>query len=405
MRLTLINQFYAPDISPTAKLAASLAEHRAAAGDRVTVLAGRGGYVPDAARTAEESHGNPRVIRVWTPGLGKGTLARRLADYLAFYLGALARAATLPRQDGIVSLTTPPYIVSAAFLHRLLHRRTRIILWNMDCYPEVAEGGGALVEGGLLSRVFRLLNRAIFGRVDRLICLDGAMRELLEARYAPAGRSLPTLVIPNWENQGDYPPREPTSRWGEAQRLGLDRQFVVLYMGNAGVGHRFDTVLAAAEVLRDRPFRFLFVGGGARWSDIQRRIDDRRALNVALVSYVAAAEVKSVMGHASCGLITLRDEARGVMSPSKLHSYLAMGLPILYIGPRGSNVDEAIVRFGCGASFRHGDTEAVVAFLEGLRGDPDRLGDIRHRSRRAFDEAYCDQRTLPQFDLVLDGTR
>ena len=32
MRLTLVNQFYAPDISPTAQLAASLAEHRAAQG-------------------------------------------------------------------------------------------------------------------------------------------------------------------------------------------------------------------------------------------------------------------------------------------------------------------------------------------------------------------------------------
>src|SRR6185436_1265307 len=49
LRLTVLNQFYVPDISPTAHLAASLAEHRARAGDRVTVVTSQGGYVPASA--------------------------------------------------------------------------------------------------------------------------------------------------------------------------------------------------------------------------------------------------------------------------------------------------------------------------------------------------------------------
>jgi putative colanic acid biosynthesis glycosyltransferase WcaI len=397
VRLTLINQFYAPDISPTARLAASLAEHRAALGDQVTVLAGLGSYVAEAAPTDAKGHANPRIVRVWTPGLGKGTLFRRLADYLAFYVGALVRAVALKRQDVVVSLTTPPYIVCAALLHRRLHRRVRVVLWNMDCYPEIAERSGALAEGGLPSHALRWLNRAILGRVDRVVCLDGAMRELLEERYSPVRRSLPAIVIPNWERQADYPEAGPGR--GDAS----DRPFVVLYMGNAGVGHAFDTVLASAKALQTRAIRFSFVGGGSRWAEIRSHVAEAGLGNVAFRSYVPMGEVRAVMALASCGLITLRDEARGVMSPSKLHAYLAVGLPILYIGPPGSNVDEAIVRFGCGASIRHGDTEAVVAFLEGLRQDPSRLAELRRRSRQAFDEAYCDDRTLPQFDRVLDG--
>ena len=53
----------------------------------------------------------------------------------------------------------------------------------------------------------------------------------------------------------------------------------------------------------------------------------------------------------------------GVMSPSKLHSNLAMGLPILYVGPEGGNVDEAIRRFGCGVSLRPGQTQEVADFI------------------------------------------
>ena len=45
MRVTIINQFYKPDLSATAHLAASLAEDRAKRGDEVTVITSSGGYV------------------------------------------------------------------------------------------------------------------------------------------------------------------------------------------------------------------------------------------------------------------------------------------------------------------------------------------------------------------------
>ena len=54
----------------------------------------------------------------------------------------------------------------------------------------------------------------------------------------------------------------------------------------------------------------------------------------------------------------------GVMSPSKLHSNLAMSLPVIYIGPVKSNVDDAIQRFDFGVSIRHGDVDCLVAALE-----------------------------------------
>src|SRR5687767_14992425 len=157
MRLTLINQYYRPDISPTAQLSASLAEHRAKRGDRVTVISSRGEYVVRrrGSAFAASSKSNPRVIRLWTPSLGKVTLLNRLLEYLAFYVMALWHAVTLPRQDVIVSLTTPPYIALAAVLHKLLHRRTRVVLWNMDCYPDVIERANIIRKGGVISRALR----------------------------------------------------------------------------------------------------------------------------------------------------------------------------------------------------------------------------------------------------------
>lgn len=399
MRLTLVNQFYAPDISPTAQLAASLAEHRADLGDDVTVITGRAGYLEGLSpASGEQRRPHLTVRRVWTPDLGKASLWRRLLGYVTFLLGATARLLTLRAQDVVVTMTTPPFAVTAAVLHKVLHRRSRIVLWSMDCYPDAAERFGELRPGGALSRLQRRLNRWLFRRVDHVVGLDAAMVDLLSSQYA-AGPDRPSFsVIPNWERSEDFPADEAVEPWKGYADLHLDGRTVVAYLGNTGVGHRFDTVIEAAALLGDEAL-FLFVGGGARWRELADAIARRGLTNVVLHPYVAKAQTRSIMAGADGALITLDDRSLGVMSPSKLHANLAAGLPVLYVGPERSNVDEAITRFGCGTSLRHGDVAGLVAAVRALRDDP--AG--RAASRKAFEEAYCDTATLPAFDAVLEA--
>jgi colanic acid biosynthesis glycosyl transferase WcaI len=398
VRLTLVNQFYAPDISPTAQLAASLAEHRAECGDEVTVITGRAGYLEGLTPTGAVRTGAAlRIRRAWTPDLGKSSLWRRLLGYVAFLLGATVRLLRMRRQDVIIAMTTPPFLVTAAILHKLMHQRVRVILWSMDCYPDTAERFGELHPGGALSRLQRRLNRWAFRRLDHVVVLDGAMRELLASQYA-AGPSSPSFaLIPNWERRTAYPPPGDATPWEGYAHLDVRDRRVVLYLGNTGVGHRFDTVLDAAELLTDDVF-FLFVGGGARWAELTRAVTDRGLANVGMHPYVPKELTSAVMAGADAALITLDDRSLGVMAPSKLHANLAAGLPILYVGPAGSNVDEAIAATGCGTSLRHGDVEGLVDAARSLGHDPE----ARRRSRLAFETLYCDDVTLAQWDTVLD---
>ncbi|MDB5332299.1 MAG: hypothetical protein JWP03_3450 [Phycisphaerales bacterium] len=396
MRLTLINQFYTPDISPTAHLCASLAEHRAAQGDEVTVITSRTGYVTavDAAR----ADGAVRVCRVLSTRLGSRTNLRRFLDWATFYLPAFWRAATLPRQDVIIALTTPPFIALAGALHKFLHPRTKLVLWNMDCYPEAVERSGLVRTGGLMARMMRAVNRALFRRTDRVVCLDRAMRQLLSSQYTPPGGDSAYAVIPNWERAAMFPagpchdsppPRAPGAK------------FTILYLGNAGYGHEFATMIEAARALRNDPVNFLFVGGGALrpWIAAERQ---RLGLgNIELRDYVSKEQTPELMRTADCALITLENPMLGVMSPSKLHANLAMGLPILYVGPAGGNVDEAIARFACGASLRPSDARELVETIRSWMSDGSAHARLRQSARRAFDEAYCDLKTLKQFDTLL----
>jgi hypothetical protein len=114
---------------------------------------------------------------------------------------------------------------------------------------------------------------------------------------------------------------------------------------------------------------------------------------------VSKEQTPRVMAGAHLSLITLHERSLGVMSPSKLHANLAAGLPVIYVGPPGSNVDEAIARHGAGRSLREGDVDGLVAAIRELRHDPEAAA----RARRAFETAYCDEAALPQLDRLLDA--
>lgn len=406
MRITIINQFYVPDIAPTAHLSASLAEHLAESGHEVTVVTSRGGYTKDAtnAAGAGTAGGKVNVKRVWTPQLGKGSIVKRLTDYAFFYLSTFLTLAFLRRQDVVISLTTPPFIAWAGVVHTWLHRRCKLILWNMDCYPEAPERAGMIPTDGFISRVLQFFNRALFRRIDHLIGLDTAMIDLLMGRYAPKKKPLPTTIIPNFEDASFFPLEAEHDAWEGVDRLGLAGKFVVLYLGNMGVGHDFDTALDAAEKLKDDDrIAFLFIGGGARKEPVAAEAEKRGLTNVIVHSYVPKTETPSVMSAAACSLITLRDNMVGVMSPSKLHSNLAMRLPILYVGPDTSNVEDAIRTYSCGRTVAIGDADALAAAVRELVDDHAKHEAMRIAARRAFDEAYNDRAVMPKFDAVIES--
>jgi glycosyltransferase involved in cell wall biosynthesis len=178
----------------------------------------------------------------------------------------------------------------------------------------------------------------------------------------------------------------------------------VLYTGNAGVAHEFETVLDAAGQLREAPITFLFIGGGAARGWIQQEANRRGLANILLHDYVPTKqEIRSIMACAGCALITLKDWSAGVVSPSKLHANLAMGLPIAYVGPANSNVGECIRHFNCGLHCRPGQIRELAEFILLLSQDAICRDYYALRARAAFDDAYCDRKTLPQFDLVFDG--
>src|ERR1700761_4012996 len=125
MHVLLFNEYYPPDTSATAKIAARMAE-RLALKHRVTVVAGRPSYDPDEhypfALLRRDVRNGVTVERVGSTDYPRHVMRRRILNYLSYLALAMPRAIQL-KPDVILAMTDPPIAgIAAAFVARRIRR-------------------------------------------------------------------------------------------------------------------------------------------------------------------------------------------------------------------------------------------------------------------------------------------
>lgn len=405
MHVVALNQFYAPHPSATSQLLTELAEGLVRRGHRVTVVTSGPRFAssfrgPSSARQESEL-GGVRVIRIPSTHLGKGSLPRRAADYLTFYAQAMRTLATLrDPADVFLPLTTPPFVALAAQV-AAWPTRTPVVALVQDLYPDVAVRLGVLSHGGLAHRGFAALAGASLRRATHLVALSELMAEHLRGYGVKPGA---IDVIPNWALAELEETGPAGKRHGAQARLeyGLGDRFVVMYSGNLGAGHQFETLLAAARRLRDRnDIVFVFVGDGVRRPEVERFVADESLGNVRLFPLAPRERLAESLGAADLHVITMRDGLEGLVVPSKLYGILAAERPAMFIGPARDSVAETIAQAGAGVSFDNGDVTGVVDAIVGLAKNPAQARVMGVRGRGFLTTHLGRERALDAYERVL----
>ena len=398
--LLFVNQHYAPDFASTAQHLTDLAEHLAAQGFEVHVLCSRGHYLSGEMDVpAEETRNGVHVHRVRTTAFGRDGTLGRLADYASFFLQVLGRLLTGRRYDAVVSLTTPPLLPVAMALTRAL-RGQPYGIWSMDLHPEAEAAMGMIDGDGSLGRVLYALTDWSYRRAEFVVDLGPYMKRRIH-RKGVAEEALHT--IPVWNKKDEVVPI-PDEENPLVEEVGLEEKFVVMYSGNAGLGHRFEEVLGAAKHFDGRSdIHFLFVGSGPRREEIENFAERHDLSNLTYLDYFPRDQIKYSLSLADVHLLTLRRSFAGIAVPGKLYGILATGKPVLMVGPEASDAGETIQRHEVGTLVDPGRlggeadaVDAVVEAIRHLRGFPEERQAIGARGREVFldrfeQETCCEQ--------------
>ena len=396
MRLLFINRFFHPDQSATAQMLTDLAEGLAVSGTAVTVLTGRLGYLGgETAVPSEEQYKGVTVRRVWSTRFGRQSALGRLFDYLSFYLSSVWAAVQTRDVDCVVVLSDPPILsVQAVLLGRLKGWKT--VCWLQDVFPEIAVRAGTLREG-LRARLLRWAANWSLRSSDRVIVVGRCMERCLLAFGLQRDR---VVLISNWADGDHLTPVASEDNWFRKQH-GLEGQIVVMYSGNLGVVHETEALIPLIHYLRGmREVCFLFVGEGQGKTRLQNWAFQEKLESVRFLGYQNKEDLRYSLSAGDIHLVTLRSKMEGLSVPSKVYGIMAVGRPVVFIGPDGSEVASLVRESGCGEVFSPQESEKAALAILHLVQDYRRRENLGSAGRRYF-ESFLDKRcAIQRFQTV-----
>lgn len=386
MNVLILSQHYWPETFRINEVAESLQR----AGCHVRVLTGQPNY-PDgqvlpgyrARGLGREQHASGYTIhRVPLVPRGRGGALRLVANYLSF----LASASVLgpwslrgEKVDVIFVYGTSPILQAIAGIVLKVVKRAPLVTWVQDLWPQSLEVTGFVRNPQLLGMVATVV-RWIYRRCDLLLVQSQGFLPVVRAM---AGRT-PVEYHPN---PGELAFGHASTN--DAPALVLPAGFNVVFAGNFGTVQALDTIVDAAERLKDHPdVRLVLIGSGSRSEWVAQAVRERGLDNVLLPGRYPPDAMPGILAQASALLVTLtRGEILSQTVPSKVQAYLAAGRPVVAsLDGEGARV---VLEAGAGVACPAEDAQALVEGILSLRGRPaDELVRMGANGRRYYEHHF-----------------
>lgn len=371
-----ITQVYVPDPNATGQHLADVAEELARRGHEVTVYTSNRGYDdPSVYYPPKETRHGVRIRRVPFSHFGKSSIAVRIIGGLSFVAQAVARAIVRRHVDAVVVSTSPPMAPLAAIVLRVL-RRARVKYWVMDINPDQIVALGMAHPEAMSVRAFNWLNRKTLGAAEDVVVLDRMMADRINKKLEVREK---LTILPPWPAH-DPEGLLPHSANPFRKKYAAEGTRVIMYSGNHGPSSPLTTILDAAKRLKDDPrLVFMFVGGGLG----KQEIDEAAGGNIISLPYQPRSELQNSLSAADVHVVTVGDAVPGIVHPSKVYGAMAVGRPILLVGPPENHVADILAEHDIGWHVRHGDVDAAERVLLEIAAMP--VEELEEKGRRAYD--------------------
>jgi glycosyltransferase involved in cell wall biosynthesis len=400
-RVVILNQYYVPDVASTGHLLHELAVELVKLGFEVEVLTGRPSYGPpdtwqDCPLREVVDGVNIRRLRV--ARFDKNFLPGRVFNYLTFVVPMILSVLFRSRKDTVYLYTTnPPFLGVIGWFVSMFRTHHYVTLLH-DAYPQMGVWVGTFKKGSFIDRAWMALNRRKYRRSQEAIVLCSAAKDLVANAYSITPEHI--HVIPNWADGEDLFPIEKADS-EIARDNDLVDDFVLLYSGNMGLYYDFDTVLGAAELLKDEPFKLVLAGGGGKRNMIERYVKENGLDNVLLLPYQPFEKLNEALNACDASLVTIAHGIEGISFPSKLYTSLAVGKVIVSLSEEWSELREIVEKNHCGTWSALGDSEGMANKIRELIKDKAMARTMASNARKVFEAGYTREVCAAKYAEVL----
>ncbi|MGE3107966.1 MAG: glycosyltransferase family 4 protein [Phycisphaerales bacterium] len=428
--LLVLSQVYVPDPASVGQHVADAAAEMVRRGYPVRVICSARGYDnPKNKYPLRETRDGVDIRRLPLSSFGKKSIPIRLLGAALFLSQALVRGLFTPRLGSILVSTSPPMCSIVAVIISTL-RRVPITYWLMDLNPDQVVALGKAKESSLGVRLFRWINRRIWTNAAAVVALDRFMAERVLTRM---DISTKLHVMPPWplEDYGE-PVRHEQNPFRATHGLGgtmvpaaplhgaessaarnenappNDRarnKFVFMYSGNHGPTNPITTLLEAAVRLKDDPrLVFMFIGGGIGKKEVEQYMTAHPDASIVSLPYQPMNELRYSLSAGDVHLVTVGNEAVGIVHPCKVYGAMAVARPVLLLGPTPCHVSDILDQHGIGWHVTHGDVDGCVRVIREIVTMPrDRLEEMGRKSQQVVNSSLSKEQLCGRFCDVMEA--
>lgn len=296
----------------------------------------------------------------------------------------------------LILYSTPPiqYNRIIAYLRKKTGAKTFLLL--KDIFPQNAVDLGLVKKWNPVYWYFRMKEKQTYRLSDRIGCMSIANVNyvLQHNKFLKIER---VEVCPNSHRLGD--------RLGEDQRKSIrinvrqahsisNNDLLLIYGGNLGIAQGLDFLLKILEVFcNNTRVKFLIVGNGTEYQKIENHIKVNQFNNVLLLKRVSTNDFRELVIASDLGLIFLDPRFTIPNFPSRLNSYLEVGLPVIACTDKVSDVGSVLEENGCGFKVISGDIKRFITLISNFIQAPEELIKMSFQARKLFENSYTSENT------------
>jgi glycosyltransferase involved in cell wall biosynthesis len=297
------------------------------------------------------------VIRRRLFGESKGNWPARVANLLLF--SAKVAWHVLRHRYGVVmAATTPPVLVARSASAAARLRGSRFVYHCQDIHPEITENAG-LLSSRTLTSFLRWLDGATCRSASAIVVLSRDMAATISGSRGVESERV--RIINNFELDSTSAEVALPAELEKPKRA-----FRVLFAGNIGYFQGLDTVIAAADRLRDRPgIELVFMGDGAGVERLKAQAGDLLGRTVKFVGRYPQSIAERALASADLGLISVDANVYRYAYPSKTMTYLKAGCPLLVVVETDSELAQLVRGRDLGVCSPPGDVQQLSEAIRG----------------------------------------
>ena len=350
-------------------------------------------------KKTNEIKGNVKIRRLPLITRGRGSSFRLFLNYLSYFFSVLIYTVYLilsnKKYDIIfVHHTSPIFIAISPCLYKAFNKHVKMILWDLDIWPESLEATGVIKNKKVLKSVKRLVE-ILYDKFDIILVGSNSFVQIVKKRV----NNIPVVYFPNWAEEiferaliSKPPPKIVT----QAENL------KIMFAGNIGEAQDVYSILKLIDKCKDKHIDWVFVGDGRMKNWLERELNLIPTLGE--INFLGSHPVEKMpffFRQADIMLLSLKNE--DIFSktvPAKLQAYLASAKPVL--GMISGEAKNIIINSGSGWCSDSGDIEnAYCNICEILKSNKKELSEKGIAGLNYYNKNFNKNLRLVQIDNII----